>query len=299
MATGGGQGRGPPPDPGSRVVAPASTRGGSLDRVAPGLPEHDGRRMADKLLQGDTALVTGGAAGIGRGIALALAREGARVLFADIDSAKGAEVEAQARQAGLAATFVPADLATVAGARTLWADAVERLGRVSILVHSASPRRIETDTVLTVSDETWAAMVDVNLRSGFVLGQEAARHMQQHGIKGRILYLTSLHADVPRNLPHYSAAKAGTTMVMKEFARALGRDGIRVNAIAPGAVPGGGFSGMPGLVDLIPLGRVGTPDDIAQMAVAVLSERFGRYVTGATIVVDGGMDTISWIPKPP
>ncbi len=254
--------------------------------------------MTDKLLQGDTALVTGGAAGIGRGIALALARDGARVLLADIDATKGTAVEAEARQAGLDATFVQADLATVASARALWLEAVARLDRVSILVHGASPRRVETDTVLTVSDETWEAMVGVNLRSGFVLGQEAARHMRQHGIKGRILYLTSLHADVPRNLPHYSAAKAGTTMVMKELARALGPDGIRVNAIAPGAVPGGGFSGMPGLVDLIPLGRVGTPDDIAQMAVAVLSERFGRYVTGATIVVDGGMDTISWIPKP-
>ena len=254
--------------------------------------------MADKLLQGDTALVTGGAAGIGRGIALALAHEGAQVLLADIDAARGTAVEVEAQQAGLAATFVQADLATVAGARALWAEAEARLGRISILVHGASPRRVETDTVLTVSDETWEAMVGVNLRAGFVLGQEAARHMRQRGIRGRILYLTSLHAEVPRNLPHYSAAKAGTTMVMKELARALGRDGIRVNAIAPGAVPGGGFAGMPGLVDLIPLGRVGTPDDIAQMAVAVLSERFGRYVTGATIVVDGGMDTISWIPQP-
>lgn len=255
--------------------------------------------MPDGLLQGDTAVVTGGGAGIGRGIALALAQEGARVLVADIDAGKGAAVEAEARQAGLDATFVPADLSSVAGARALWADVVARLGRISILVHGASPRRVETDTVLNVADDTWDAMVSVNLRAGFVLGQEAARHMKQEGVKGRILYLTSLHADVPRNLPHYSAAKAGTTMVMKELARALGPDGIRVNAIAPGAVPGGGFGGLPGLVDLIPLGRVGTPDDIAQMAVAVLSQRFGRYVTGATIVVDGGMDTISWIPRPP
>jgi NAD(P)-dependent dehydrogenase (short-subunit alcohol dehydrogenase family) len=260
--------------------------------------ESNGQGMTDGLLQGDTALVTGGAAGIGRGIALALAQEGARVVLADIDADRGAAVEAEARQAGLPATFVAADLSTIQGARALWSAGLSRLGRVSILVHGASPRRVETDTVLAVSDETWEAMVGVNLRAGFVLGQEAARHMRAERIKGRILYLTSLHADVPRNLPHYSAAKAGMTMVMKELARALGPDGIRVNAIAPGAVPGGGFSGMPGLVDLIPLGRTGTPDDIAQMAVAVLSERFGRYVTGATIVVDGGMDTISWIPRP-
>lgn len=254
--------------------------------------------MADRLLEGDTALVTGGAAGIGRGIVMALAQEGARVLCADIDAGKGAEVEAEARRAGLDVTFAATDLATPEGARALWAYAVARLGKVSVLVHGASPRRVESDTVLSVTDATWDAMVNVNLRAGFVLGQEAARHMRQHRIRGRILYLTSLHANTPRNLPHYSAAKAGTTMVMKELARALGPDGIRVNAIAPGAVPGGGFAGMPGLVDLIPLGRVGTPDDIAQMAVAVLSERFGRYVTGATIAVDGGMDTISWMPRP-
>lgn len=190
--------------------------------------------MPGGLLQDDTAVVTGGAAGIGRGIALALAQEGARVVVADLDADKGAAVEAEARQAGLTATFVRADLSSVAGARALWTEAVARLGRISILVHGASPRRIETDTVLSVTDDTWEAMVSVNLRAGFVLGQEAARHMKRERIKGRILYLTSLHADVPRNLPHYSAAKAGTTMVMKELARALGPDGIRVNAIAPG-----------------------------------------------------------------
>ena len=79
------------------------------------------------------------------------------------------------------------------------------------------------------------------MRSGFLLAREIARKMIADGVHGRMLFVTSLHADSPRNLPHYSASKAGQTMVVKELAKALGPHGIRVNAIAPGAVPGGGF----------------------------------------------------------
>jgi NAD(P)-dependent dehydrogenase (short-subunit alcohol dehydrogenase family) len=117
-------------------------------------------------------------------------------------------------------------------------------------------------------------------------------------IKGRILIVTSLHAESPRNLPHYSAAKAGQTMLVKELARALGPHGIRVNAIAPGAIPGGGFNAPAGMVEKIPLRRFGTPADVAGMALAVLSERFGAYVTGATLVVDGGIALHNWIEPP-
>jgi NAD(P)-dependent dehydrogenase (short-subunit alcohol dehydrogenase family) len=122
--------------------------------------------------------------------------------------------------------------------------------------------------------------------------------MIAEGVKGRILIVTSLHAESPRNLPHYSAAKAGQTMLVKELARALGPHGIRVNAIAPGAIPGGGFNAPPGMVEKIPLRRFGTPADVAGMALAVLSERFGAYVTGATLVVDGGIALHNWIEPP-
>ena len=141
-------------------------------------------------------------------------------------------------------------------------------------------------------------MTDINLRSGFFLGREVGRHMRDNGIKGRMILVTSQHREMPRNLPHYSASKAGMTMVMKELARVLAPDGIRVNAIAPGAIPGGGFvaGNLDALVAQIPLGRAGTPDDIAQVAVAILSERFGRYVVGTTVEVDGGLGLTSWIP---
>jgi 3-oxoacyl-[acyl-carrier protein] reductase len=245
------------------------------------------------LLKGDTALITGAASGIGRGIARALTAEGVRCVLSDI-----AEQPGQALARELNATFVAADLAEPAAARKLF-DAVEKtLGSISIFVHSASPKRHESQTALAVTETQWDAMLTVGLRSGFVLGQAAGAHMKARKIKGRMLFVTSLHAYSPRNLPHYSATKAGQTMLVREFARALGGDGIRVNAIAPGAIPGGGFDADTALEKMIPLGRTGTPEDIADMAVALLCDRFSRYVTGTTVAVDGGLALYNWIGFP-
>jgi 3-oxoacyl-[acyl-carrier protein] reductase len=230
-----------------------------------------------RLLEGDTALVTGAASGIGRGMAQALEAEGARVFGADL---------------------AEADLATREGAEQLAAEAIRRLGKVSVFVHCASPRRQETQTIGNATYEQWREMLHVNLDAAFVLAQRLGEHMVEHRIKGRMLIVASLHAESPRNIPHYSAAKAGQTMLVKELARALGPHGIRVNALAPGAIPGGGFQAPPGMVEKIPLRRFGTPADVAGMAVAVLSERFGAYVTGTSIVIDGGIALYNWIDPP-
>src|SRR5476651_2111114 len=171
------------------------------------------------LLDGDTALVTGAASGIGRGIARALAQEGARLVLRDVATASG---EAIARELG--ATFIAADLSDPNVARPLFEAAQSALGQISVFVHSASPRRSEDQTMMAVSEAEWDAMLTVGLRSGFVLGQSVGAHMKSRGIKGRMLYVTSLHAHSPRNLPHYSATKAGQTMLVKELARALGGD---------------------------------------------------------------------------
>jgi len=244
------------------------------------------------LLDGDTALITGAASGIGRGIAKALAAEGVRLCLSDIADDAGRTL---ARE--LDAAFVHADLADPSAARRLFDAAADALGSVSILVHCASPRRREGETALAVTEAEWDAMVTVGLRAGFVLGQAAGRHMRARNIAGRMIFITSLHAYAPRNLPHYSATKAGQTMVVKELARALGPAGIRVNAIAPGAIPGGGFDAdVSALEKMIPLGRTGTPEDVAGMAVALLCDRFSRYVTGTTVAVDGGIALFNWIP---
>jgi len=227
-----------------------------------------------QLLRGDAALVTGAGGGIGRALAAALAAQGAAVFGADL---------------------ADADLSRPGEAVRLAGEAQRLLGSVSIFVHAASPRRQETQKALQVTEAEWREMLEVNLNAGFLIAQALGRHMVERALKGRMLFVTSLHAWSPRNLPHYSASKAGQTMVVKELARALGPHGIRVNAIAPGAIPGGGFAAPQALADKIALKRFGTPAEVAAMAVAVLSERFGAYVTGATIAVDGGIALHNWI----
>lgn len=248
------------------------------------------------LFRGEAALVTGSASNIGRAIAVALAREGAAVRCVDVDAARNGSVVDEIAKAGGAAEAITADLSTTDG----WRAALPDPGQpISMFVHSASPPRRETDGAMTVSEATWDAMVNTNVRSGFFLAQEIGRRMQAGGIKGRMLFITSLHAETPRNIPHYAASKAGQTMVVKELARALGPAGIRVNALAPGAVPGGGFNAAAfDFSGKIPLGRLGKAEDMADMALALLSDRFSGYVTGTTVAVDGGIALYNWIPLP-
>ncbi len=249
------------------------------------------------LFPGERALVTGSASNIGRAIAVALAREGAHVLLADVNAAGNAATLAQIAADGGSAEAVPTDLSTSDGWRAL--DARIASAPLHMLVHAACPPRREVDHALDVDEATWDGMLNVNLRSGFFLARAVGRRMQDAGIKGRMLFVTSLHAETPRNLPHYAASKAGQTMVVKELARAFGPAGIRVNALAPGAIPGGGFNAAAyDFSGKIPMGRLGNAEDLAGPAVALLSNRFTAYVTGTTLVVDGGIALFNWI-KPP
>lgn len=249
------------------------------------------------LFNGQCALVTGSASNIGRAIAEALAAEGAKVLLADVDPGRNAVALAAITAAGGSAEAITTDLSTPDG----WRDLLARVGNLPLdmFVHSACPPRKEADNAAAVSEATWDAFQNVNVRAGYFLGREIAGAMQARGTKGRLLFITSLHAETPRNLPHYSAAKAGQTMIVRELARHFGPAGIRVNAIAPGAIPGGGFNAAAyNFDDKIALGRLGTATDLTGPAMALLSDRFAGYVTGTTLVVDGGIDLFNWI-KPP
>lgn len=250
------------------------------------------------LFKGERALVTGSASNIGRAIAEAIAAEGAEVVLADVDPKRNADTLKAIVDKGGNAEAITADLSGKDG----WRDVIAHLDRsapVSIFVHSASPPRREADGPLTVSEDVWDGMVNVNVRSGFFLARELGIRMKAKSLKGRMLFITSLHAETPRNIPHYSASKAGQTMIVRELARALGPAGIRVNALAPGAVPGGGFNaGQHSFDGKIPLGRLGSAADMAGPAVMLLSDRFTGYVTGATLPVDGGIMGYNWIDAP-
>jgi 3-oxoacyl-[acyl-carrier protein] reductase len=245
----------------------------------------------------DAAMVTGAGNGIGRAIAQALVGEGVRTVFADISEERVAAAIKSASKPGLAVPFV-GDLAERATCEALLAQAETRIGRVTHFVHSASPPRREADHAFAVSDETWRQMHAVNIDAGFHLSRELARKLIAAKQPGSFLLLTSLHAGTPRNLPHYSSAKAAMAMMVRELAKTLGRYSIRVNALVPGAIAAGGFVADPSLAKHIPLGRIGRAEDLAPMALTVLSDRISAYVTGAAIVVDGGLSLTNWFDPP-
>jgi 3-oxoacyl-[acyl-carrier protein] reductase len=245
----------------------------------------------------EAALVTGAGNGIGRAIAQALVGEGVRTVFADVNrETVTAAVKASPRPE-LALPWV-GDLADLDACDALLAHAKSAVGKVTHFVHSASPPRREVDHALAVDRQTWERMRAVNVDAGFHLARELARNLISAKEPGSFLFLTSLHAGTPRNLPHYSTAKAAMAMLVKELAKTLGRFGIRVNALVPGAIAAGGFVADPALARHIPLGRLGQAEDLAPLALAVLSNRLSAYVTGAAIVVDGGLSLTNWFEPP-
>ena len=245
----------------------------------------------------EAALVTGAGNGIGRAIAQALVGEGVRTVFADVNRETVTAAAKSSTRPELAVAWV-GDLADPAARGALLAEAQSAVGRVTHFVHSASPPRREADHVMAVTTERWAQMHAVNLEAGFHLSRELARKLIADKEPGSFLLLTSLHSGTPRNLPHYSTAKAGMAMLVKELAKTFGRHSIRVNALVPGAIAAGGFVADPSLAKHIPLGRLGHAEDLAPLALAVLSNRVSAYVTGSAITVDGGLSLTNWFEPP-
>jgi NAD(P)-dependent dehydrogenase (short-subunit alcohol dehydrogenase family) len=243
-------------------------------------------------LRGKVALVTGAQQGIGRGIALAFAREGADVAVNYLDDRAAAEQVAEAiRAAGRRATLAQADVARPDAAAALVGQVRAELGGLDVLVNNAGvyPRV----PFLDMRETDWDLVLDVNLKGSFFCAQAAARAMIAGGRRGAIIHMASQAIRGAVHGVHYSASKGGVVAMTRAMALELASHGIRVNAIAPGltdtAQPryGHGEDELAEMARAVPLGRMAQPDDIAAVAVFLAGDD-ARHVTGQTMHVNGG-----------
>jgi NAD(P)-dependent dehydrogenase (short-subunit alcohol dehydrogenase family) len=243
------------------------------------------------------AIVTGSAAGIGRGIARRFAREGAAVVIADQDGAAAARTAEEIGAEGGEALPFAVDVADRARVERMVAATLERYGRIHILVNNAAIALLY-EPFFEITEASWRRMIDVNLTGAFWCSQAAARHMAAHR-EGAIINIGSVNSFQPEmRAAHYAASKGGIVLLTRAMALDLAPHGIRVNAIAPGAIHtertetfdaepanreiiAGAFGG-------IPLHRRGEPDEVAAAAVFLACSE-SSYILGHTLVVDGGI----------
>lgn len=237
-------------------------------------------------------LVTGAGSGLGQGIARRFAEAGARVIVHYRSKSEGAR--AVVGQIGQSAIALQADLSDEAAVAILVEQAVAAMGRIDMLVNNAGTYPLHSLLEMTAS--AWDEVINANLRSAFLCTQAVARQMLAQGSGGAIVNITSIEAENPAPLhSHYNAAKAGLAMLTKSSALELGRNGIRVNAVAPGLIWREGIEqawpdGVERWQRRAPLGRLGMPEDVAD-ACLFLASAAARWITGATLLVDGGVMT--------
>lgn len=256
--------------------------------------------MAEGLVAGKVAIVTGAGSGIGQAIAWTLAEQGARVVVGDVDEAKGQATLEGIRARGQEGLVVRADVSRSEDVRRLVDETVRAFGGLDILVNNAGI--VLQKPVVDVTDEEWARIVGVDLTGVFYGCREAGRVLMRQGRGGSVVSISSLlsAASRPLNGP-YTACKAGVEGLTRAFALEMAPYGVRVNAVAPGHVHTPLTEPMftPEVLQAfharIPLGKVAQPEWIARVVVFLCSP-LAEYVTGQTIVVDGGYNINGNLP---
>lgn len=249
-------------------------------------------------LDGQVAIVTGGARNLGRQHALALAEAGADVAICDIAEDVGRATEAELQALGRRTCFAKVDVTQADQVDAFISQVVERLGPIDILVNNAA---IPSEGVALheVSDDQWRRIVDVNLSSLFYIGKRVARHMIERGKGGRIVNIASMNATVignlsPRHNVTYCVAKAGVAHLTRGMASEWAQYGIRVNALAPGFIHTDQTAASAKVPEILerniantPMKRYGRIDEL-KGAIVFLASEASSFATGSVLTIDGG-----------
>ncbi|NJB84958.1 glucose 1-dehydrogenase [Lewinella marina] len=252
-------------------------------------------------LKGQTAIITGSSTGLGRACAIGLAREGMNVVINYHSSDKEAkEVRREIEAAGGRAIAVQADVSKEEEVIKLFEACHEEYGHLDLLVANAGLQADAAFTEMTL--EQWNRVISVDLTGQFLCCREAARIFRRQGVHehssaaGKIICMSSVHDEIAwAGHVNYAAAKGGVKMMMESMAQELAGDKIRINSISPGAIrteinraAWEGEDAMNELLKLIPYGRIGEAEDVANLCTFLASDA-SDYITGATIYIDGGM----------
>jgi len=248
--------------------------------------EGDALRLHDRV-----AIITGGAQGIGRAIGLLLAQNGAQIVIADINDKQAEETAQEIALLGRKSLAVKVDVSNFSDAENMGKTVFDSFGRIDILVNNAGITR--DGLFLRMKEEEWDAVITNNLKSVFNCSKAVIRYMgKQRG--GKIISVASVVGQIGNiGQANYGASKAGIIGFTKTLAREFASRGIMVNAVAPGFIETDMTRTLPekvreGFISNIPLGRMGTPEDIAE-AVFFLATDASNYITGQVINVNGGL----------